>query len=110
MTSQLEIGIEGRLGVIALNRPEAINALSLGMIEGISAQLTAWQTDPTIRAVLFEGALQGIASIQDRWRIDDEWWREMPVSRVYYQLQLESGRVTTVYRDLAGGGWWEQRY
>ena len=55
MTSQLEIGIEGRLGVIALNRPEAINALSLGMIEGISAQLTAWQTDPTIRAVLFEG-------------------------------------------------------
>ncbi|HET6616024.1 MAG TPA: hypothetical protein VFH62_09060 [Dehalococcoidia bacterium] len=54
--------------------------------------------------------MQDVASIQDRWRIDDEWWREMPVSRVYYQLQLESGRVTTVYRDLVGGGWWEQRY
>jgi enoyl-CoA hydratase len=55
MTSQLEIGIEGRLGVIALNRPEAINALSLAMIEGISTQLTAWRNDPAIRAVLFEG-------------------------------------------------------
>lgn len=62
------------------------------------------------RSVLFEGAMQDVASIQDRWRIEDEWWRETPVSRAYYQLQLESGRVTTVYRDLVGGGWWEQRY
>jgi enoyl-CoA hydratase len=54
-TTQLEIGTEGRLGVIALNRPEAINALSLAMIEGITAQLEAWRHDPAIRAVLFEG-------------------------------------------------------
>jgi enoyl-CoA hydratase len=54
-TAQLEIGTEGRLGVIALNRPEAINALSLGMIEGITRQLTAWRDDPKVRAVLFEG-------------------------------------------------------
>lgn len=62
------------------------------------------------RAVLFEGAMRDVTSIQDRWRIDDEWWREMPVSRTYYQLQLDSGRVVTVYRDLVGGKWWEQRY
>ncbi len=55
MTSQLEIGIEGRLGVIALNRPEAINALSLSMIEGITAQLAAWRDDSRVRAVLLEG-------------------------------------------------------
>jgi len=54
--------------------------------------------------------MRGVAAIQDRWRIDDEWWRETPVSREYYQLQLESGRVVTVYRDLVGGEWWEQRY
>jgi enoyl-CoA hydratase len=51
---QLEIGVEGSLGVIALNRPEAINALSRDMIDGIAAQLTAWRGDPAIRAVLFE--------------------------------------------------------
>ncbi|HQZ13876.1 MAG TPA: enoyl-CoA hydratase/isomerase family protein [Devosia sp.] len=55
MTPQLEIATEGRLGVIALNRPEAINALSREMIAGIAAQLSAWQADPAIRAVLFEG-------------------------------------------------------
>ena len=62
------------------------------------------------RTVRFEGAMRDVAAIQDRWRIDDEWWREMAVSRMYYQLQLEGGRVITVYRDLIGGKWWEQRY
>lgn len=55
MPEQLDIGVEGRLGVIALNRPEVINALSLSMIEGITAQLSAWRNDPGVRAVLFEG-------------------------------------------------------
>ncbi len=53
--SQLEISVEGKLGVIALNRPEAINALSLAMIAGVTAQLRAWRDDPAVRAVLFEG-------------------------------------------------------
>ena len=61
-------------------------------------------------AVMFEGAMQPVAAVQDRWRIDDEWWREMPVSRMYWQVQLRSGRVLTVFRDLIGGTWWTQRY
>lgn len=55
MTPQLAIGVEARLGVIALDRPEAINALSLPMIEGITAQLDAWRSDDYVRAALFEG-------------------------------------------------------
>jgi hypothetical protein len=62
------------------------------------------------RAVRFEGTLRPVAAVQDRWRIDDEWWRERPVSRLYYQLQLEGSRVITVYHDLIEGGWWLQRY
>lgn len=55
MTPQLEISIDGRLGVIALNRPEAINALSHEMIAGISDTLQAWREDDAVRVVLFEG-------------------------------------------------------
>jgi enoyl-CoA hydratase len=55
MTSELEISVSGHLGRICLNRPAAINALSLGMIEGITAALTGWLADPAIGAVLFEG-------------------------------------------------------
>ncbi len=60
--------------------------------------------------VLFEGAVREVASVQDRWRIDDEWWRETPVSRMYYEVQLEGDRVVTLYQDLPGGAWWLQRY
>lgn len=55
MSAQLEVAVEGHLGVIALNRPEAINALSGGMIAGITKALAAWRDDPEVRAVLFEG-------------------------------------------------------
>jgi len=54
MSAQLEVSVEGHLGVIALNRPEAINALSRGMIEGITEALQRWRSDADIRAVLFE--------------------------------------------------------
>ena len=62
------------------------------------------------RAVHYEGAMQEVAAVQDRWRIDDEWWRDTPVARLYCQVRLESGRMITLYNDLIGGAWWEQRY
>jgi hypothetical protein len=44
-----------------------------------------------------------LAAVQDWWRIDDEWWRERPVSRLYFSLLLEDARVMTAYRDLDRG-------
>lgn len=55
MTGQLDVIREGKLGIIALNRPEAINALSREMIDGITRTLEQWRDDDGIRAVLFEG-------------------------------------------------------
>ncbi len=46
----------GCLGLITLNRPEALNALSLAMIRDLSALLTAWAQDPAIEAVVILGA------------------------------------------------------
>ena len=51
-----------------------------------------------------------VEAVLERWRIDDEWWRQRPVSRLYYRLALADGRVVTVYRDLASGGWARQAY
>ena len=55
MSAQIETSIEGQLGVIALNRPEAINALNLPMIEAIRGVLKLWEADERVKAVLFEG-------------------------------------------------------
>ncbi len=50
-----------------------------------------------------------VCTIQDRWRIDDEWWRDRPISRTYYVVELESGDVLSIYHDQETGEWMEQR-
>jgi hypothetical protein len=53
---------------------------------------------------------QVIAAIDDRWRIDDEWWRQEPVVRLYYAVRLASGERLVLYRDMVNGGWYQQGY
>lgn len=50
-----------------------------------------------------------IAAVQDQWRIDDEWWREHRIARMYYDLILDDGTWLTVYHDLVADAWFEQR-
>jgi hypothetical protein len=45
----------------------------------------------------------------NRWRIDDEWWREHAVSRMYYTLLLDDDSLLAVYHDLLANTWHEQR-
>ena len=52
---------------------------------------------------------RAVAQVQDRWRIDDEWWRARPISRLYHALLLEDGTLLTVYRNLLTDAWFEQR-
>ena len=52
---------------------------------------------------------RAVSAIQDRWRIDDEWWREHAVSRMYYALLLDDGSLLSVYHDLLANTWHEQR-
>lgn len=47
---------EGALGRVVLNRPKALNALSLPMIRAFAAALSEWEDDPGVRAVAVEGA------------------------------------------------------
>ncbi len=47
---------EGSAGVIRLNRPKAINAMTLEMSLGIDAALDRFESDPAIAVVLLEGA------------------------------------------------------
>ncbi len=47
---------EGAAGILRLNRPKAINALTLDMTRGIVTALDAFETDPGVSLVLLEGA------------------------------------------------------
>ena len=44
------------LGILTLNRPKALNALNLNLIQALRAQLSAWQHDANIVAVWLQGS------------------------------------------------------
>jgi enoyl-CoA hydratase/carnithine racemase len=47
--------VRGGTGLITLNRPKALNALSLGMVRELATALLAWRDDPAVRAVAIRG-------------------------------------------------------
>ncbi|MFZ1427445.1 MAG: enoyl-CoA hydratase/isomerase family protein [Geminicoccaceae bacterium] len=46
----------GRLGIVILDRPRALNALTWGMVRELSRWLAVWREDPKIAAVLVKAA------------------------------------------------------
>ncbi len=61
-------------------------------------------------ALTLRGERLGVGSIEDHWRIEDEWWRDQPVSRAYFEVLLADGRRVTVFRDNITGEWYGQHY
>jgi hypothetical protein len=53
---------------------------------------------------------QSIIAIEDCWRIDDEWWRSEPVSRLYYAVILASGQRIVLSKNLIDNCWYRQSY
>lgn len=58
MNDSAEILFErrGAIGLVTLNRPKALNALTLGMIRLFDPQLREWAADPQVKAVVIQGA------------------------------------------------------
>lgn len=56
MTDDILFARRGAWGVVTLNRPQALNALTWGMVEAFRAQLRKWELDPGVGAVLVKGA------------------------------------------------------
>jgi enoyl-CoA hydratase len=58
MTGEPEVLFErrGAAGLITLNRPQALNAVTLEMVRALRRQLDAWRDDPAITRVIIMGA------------------------------------------------------
>jgi hypothetical protein len=54
------------------------------------------------------GSARRIESILECWRIDDEWWRR-PISRLCYEVTLETGGRVALLHDLITDEWWMQK-
>jgi enoyl-CoA hydratase len=54
--AEIEFSVVGNVGRILLNRPKALNALTLNMCEQLLPQLRAWKKDPAVKAIVVVGA------------------------------------------------------
>jgi enoyl-CoA hydratase len=50
--TSVDVSIAGSVGIIEIARPEVFNALSVGVLAGISEGLSAFEADTTVRVVL----------------------------------------------------------
>jgi len=86
-TPQIRIMRHGALRIIELNRPEALNALTLEMVRAMTAALEAYEHDPAVGLVVVRGAGErglcaggDIRTLYNSVRANDGWvedfWRE----------------------------------
>jgi len=70
------------------------------------------RTDDTGRptAVHLSRSWQTVASVEDAWKIDDEWWRgpDHRIERIYFDLLLQTGTRTTLFHDHTHDTWHRQ--
>lgn len=78
---------QGSAGVITLNRPKVLNALTLGMIRLIHPQLEAWAADPAVKLVIIEGAGDRAFCAGGDIRALHDWGKagDPNVIRLYYE-------------------------
>ena len=66
----------GAVGLIRLNRPQALNALSAALMEDLNAALEAFETDPAIGAIVLTGSEKAFAAGADIKEMQDKTFAE----------------------------------
>ena len=56
MSENVIVRREGVAGVLSLNRPKALHALTLDMVHAMTAALLEWRDDPSVQAVIIDHA------------------------------------------------------
>lgn len=56
---------DGPVGIVTLNRPQALNALSQGVVKALAEALAGFEADPAVRAVVLAGQPRAFAAGAD---------------------------------------------
>ena len=100
---------QGSAGFITLNRPHALNALTLGMVREMRRALDAWSADPSVTRIVVMGAgekafcaggdIRRLYELGRAGQLDEarRFWREE------YELNIVIGRYPKPYISLIDG-------
>jgi enoyl-CoA hydratase len=105
---QILVSQQGSLGRIRLNRPKALNSLTLEMTRAMQAALTQFEADPTIAAILLDGAGErGLCAGGDIRAIHDSGKARDGMAQIFwheeYELDLYINALTKPYIAFMDG-------
>ncbi len=66
--------------------------------------------DGSPQRLLVAGQWRDLSPVRRPWRVDQLWWREAAVSRMYYRVATEDSPPLTLFQDLRTGVWFRQEY
>ena len=97
----------------SLNMPVPIDVVENNLERPISVTLPSSISDrsrqPSLETKPLSLTNLVITSINDLWQVDDEWWRERPISRRYYQITTQQDRRLTIFKDQLHAQWYWQK-
>ena len=93
MTEEVLFARHGKSGVITLNRPAALNALTLNMVRLMKPVLSDWAADDAIEHVVIEGAGEkGFCAGGDIRALHDWGKAEAPEATGFYREEYQLNR------------------
>ena len=104
MTTYANILVEthGRVGLVRLNRPQALNALNSALIEELNQALGAFEADPAIGAMVLTGSDKAFAAGADIKEMQERELRRDVPRRLLRPLGQCRARAQAAHRR--GGG------
>ena len=107
--SEILTSVRGGLGIITLNRPKAVNALSYNMIGLLDEALTTLENDDAVHAVLVRGAgARGFCAGGDvvtlhQYAVENDLASAVPFFREEYQLDYRISVYSKPYIAIMNG-------
>merc|ERR1712158_186671 len=93
----------GRVGVVALNRPKALNALCGPLMEELTQALGEWDKDPSIGAMVVTGNEKAFAAGADIKEMQDEDFAFLYMN-IYAGEKAKFGQPEILIGTIPGGG------
>jgi len=90
--------------------PLRIRLKALGSEKRARKKVRPASVSHEFQAIRTDGQWMSVLKVNDRWKINDEWWRgeELEIERIYFDVLLESNQRVTIFHDLIRDTWARQ--